>query len=50
MVVAAVIRLACANCGRRFEVTELVYRRCFGVVECPACGSLDLRTAGGRAR
>jgi hypothetical protein len=37
-----VIRLACANCGRRFAVAEQAYTLCCGVVECPACGSLDL--------
>jgi hypothetical protein len=36
------IRLACAECGRRFELTVPAYRSCSGVVECPACGSLDL--------
>jgi DNA-directed RNA polymerase subunit RPC12/RpoP len=35
-------RLACANCGRRFEVAEAEYRRLSGAVDCPLCGSLDL--------
>jgi len=33
---------ACAICGERFVVTPGTYARCSGVVECPACGSLDL--------
>jgi DNA-directed RNA polymerase subunit RPC12/RpoP len=37
-----VIRLACANCGRQFAIAEQAYTLCCGVVECPACGSLDL--------
>jgi len=36
------VYFACANCGERFSVTSPAYRRLSGVVECPACGSLDL--------
>jgi len=35
-------RFACAVCGERFVVTPAAYALCSGVVECPACGSLDL--------
>ena len=35
-------RFACAICGERFVVTPAAYAHCSGVVECPACGSLDL--------